>query len=646
MSSASGRTVGGWIAKTTLDANAVIKADTDDTPVALTVAEDTLVGRIAGDVIDDLAATQVRTIINVEYGSTADQTKEDIDALGLSHDSLTDVSADDHHSESHTIASHNDTSATGTELNTLTDGSDADSLHVHPDYTPRTEWLENGFENLTDSVMTFVDGTETFSIQPTATSFDFWVDGVKYTSTGDTVVIDGSEGIHVIYYDDDTLASVANPTSAQVDAVIKTKAIVSILYWDVSAGTIIYFGEERHGKSMAPATHAYLHFTEGLRYLSGLGLNTFDTGGGGSTAEAQFGVSAGAVTDEDLYDAIDAIASTIGLPIYYMLGSAEWQKHTEAGFSMRTVDGTTGTRLAYNLDTAGTWSLADVGNNDFVLCHVFATTEKDNPIIAIMGQAKYTTTRKAREGAQTEIFNLVTNDLLFPEIKALGSVIFKTNTSYASAINGTIQVTDLGENYEDFRLETISSVSLTTTDHQALTNRDAGDAHEQYLLADGSTELTGDMTVTALKTIDGRDLSVDGTKLDTIDENADVTGSNAPQAHKTSHENGGTDEISVVGLSGELADDQPPKAHAASHTDGSDDIRDATAAQKGLATAAQITKLDAVAENADVTADNFHEWHITSAKTIGDREQLVVFGEYLLDADLNFVGSGNLALIG
>ena len=31
--------------------------------------------------------------------------------------------------------------------------------------------------------------------------------------------------------------------------------------------------------------------------------------------------------------------------------------------------------------------------------------------------------------------------------------------------------------------------------------------------------------------------------------------------HSALHENGGADEISVAGLSGELADDQPPKAH-------------------------------------------------------------------------------------
>jgi hypothetical protein len=83
------------------------------------------------------------------------------------------------------------------------------------------------------------------------------------------------------------------------------------------------------------------------------------------------------------------------------------------------------------------------------------------------------------------------------------------------------------------------------------------------------------------------------TKLDGIDDNADVTADNPPQAHSASHEDGGSDEISVAGLSGLLADNQNPTAHASEHVDGTDDIQDATNAQKGLATAAQITDLEA-----------------------------------------------------
>ena len=47
------------------------------------------------------------------------------------HVSTTGRTANDHHAQSHNIASHNDTTATGAELNTLTNGSDADTLHTH-----------------------------------------------------------------------------------------------------------------------------------------------------------------------------------------------------------------------------------------------------------------------------------------------------------------------------------------------------------------------------------------------------------------------------------------------------------------------------------------------------------------------------------
>lgn len=50
-----------------------------------------------------------------------------------------------------------------------------------------------------------------------------------------------------------------------------------------------------------------------------------------------------------------------------------------------------------------------------------------------------------------------------------------------------------------------------------------------------------------------------------------------------------------------FTDARTPTAHAASHVNGTDDIQDATASEKGLATAAQITKLDGIETSADVT---------------------------------------------
>jgi len=95
---------------------------------------------------------------------------------------------------------------------------------------------------------------------------------------------------------------------------------------------------------------------------------------------------------------------------------------------------------------------------------------------------------------------------------------------------------------------------------------DSGIASDDVVKRDGSVAMTGDFNlgshdITNAGNVDGRDVSVDGTKLDGIEAGADVTANHAPQAHASSHENGGSDEISVAGLSGELADAQPPKAH-------------------------------------------------------------------------------------
>lgn len=51
--------------------------------------------------------------------------------ITLDHADLGNVTSDQHHPQLHSIASHNDTSATGAELDTLTDGSNADLLHTH-----------------------------------------------------------------------------------------------------------------------------------------------------------------------------------------------------------------------------------------------------------------------------------------------------------------------------------------------------------------------------------------------------------------------------------------------------------------------------------------------------------------------------------
>lgn len=58
-------TTGEAVLDTLFDANTILAANTDNTPAALTVAEQTLVGRVTGGNIDDLSAATVRTLLDV-----------------------------------------------------------------------------------------------------------------------------------------------------------------------------------------------------------------------------------------------------------------------------------------------------------------------------------------------------------------------------------------------------------------------------------------------------------------------------------------------------------------------------------------------------------------------------------------------------
>jgi len=332
----------------------------------------------------------------------------------------------------------------------------------------------NGFpaDQRTGTTLSFVDGTRTFTITPTGAEFHYYELGNKYEVTGaDSVVIADTEGLHVIYYDEDTLTSLANPTVSQQDVLIRTKALVGYVYWNATANTSNYFADERHGISMSPNTHSYLHFTRGAQYLNGLGLGDFVISGGGDNEDAQFSIASGTVADEDIATTYSTITKTTGLPIYYLEGSgANLRKTTQPGFSMPTSSGTNTTRLVYNEWSGTVWQLTEVSHNDFVLCHVFAVngyTGKDQQI-SVIGQKEYGTRAQARAGASEEISNII---LAFPfeEIVPIGTVIFQTNLGYGNDINAKVVRDGEGNDYVDWRTTELAQGTAATS-HNNLTN--------------------------------------------------------------------------------------------------------------------------------------------------------------------------------
>lgn len=372
------------------------------------------------------------------------------------------------------LPNHSGDNSAGKILKTPVDDYDIANKKYVDDLTvdapTKEDWDQNGFSSTIDNTLTFTDGTRTLSIAPTGDNFTYFMAGESYTSTGASLQIADTEGIHAIYFNGDSIAESVNPNAQQYDTLIKNRCLISTIYWDADNSTGNYVGDERHGKSMSPNTHAYLHNTKGLSYWNGLALNTISSNqDGSSNAHAQFGVDSGAVSDEDLYFSISAVTSTTGLPIYYLDGAnGNIRKDTNAGYSVLSTGNVGEDRLAYNQLNGGSWSLTEVGEGDYVLCHVFATGEKDNKIVSFVGTSTYQNQQEATEGAFAEIKSLVLDYIDLPECRPLASVIFQTSDSYTNAVKARIVTTGLAEDYIDWTNQDLTKTSLSTTNHPDL----------------------------------------------------------------------------------------------------------------------------------------------------------------------------------
>jgi hypothetical protein len=333
-----------------------------------------------------------------------------------------------------------------------------------------------GFLDRADSQISFADVSRTFTIQPSVTSFDFYVKSEKYTvSAAQTLVIPNTSGNHYIYYN---AAGDLESTTVFSSAIIEQFAFVAIVYWNTDTSSHTYFADERHGVTMDGVTHAYLHTVFGARYLSGLALLGFSVDGTGDVnSNAQFTADSGSIRDEDILHQSLAQAQ---IPVLYRDGLL-WKKKAADAYPViySGSAGYTGAsgRLPFNEFTGGAWQLTEVPSLDFVLVHLFATNDIDNPIVAIQGTASYTTSSAARTNANLEISTL--SGMPFAEFVPMGSVIFQTATGYTNATKSRVRSTDTGAEYVDFRGTQLYTPAGEASSHGLLSGLSADD-HLQY----------------------------------------------------------------------------------------------------------------------------------------------------------------------
>lgn len=339
--------------------------------------------------------------------------------------------------------------------------------------TGPTLYAPHGFTTWADSTINFADGSLTFSITPVGGSFFYYHQGVKHVhAVVDSVVLPNTSGLWFIYYDaSDTLTVSTIPWN------LFEHVPVATVYWN--SGTAEgELAEERHMVVMDPATHLYLHLTNGTRYESGLVLSGYsldvDT-----DAAVTLGVSNGIIADEDIRIPVTNSATPTNpfeqilqdpaqIPVYYRTGAAGiYEKDTATDFWFKN---TASGRVNLNEYTGGAWQQTEAISGNFIAYWVFGTNHVSEPIISIQGQRQDTTLSEAQENAGIGAMDFGT--LVSKEAKILYRLIVQTDDTFGGTRKAKlVDVTDLRtENAPGGTFVASSHASLgdlTTSGHPA-----------------------------------------------------------------------------------------------------------------------------------------------------------------------------------
>lgn len=440
----------------------------------------------------------------------------------------------------------NDTDDAGTTINSLDDIGDVSISTIKNGQTLQyngTSWVNAtnadsepiGHENKADSVVSFNEGTRTFSISPAVSSYTVWCKGTRYVkTTTETVTIPDTTGLYYIYFSSTGVLSYKT-TFFTWDEDTPT----AYVYWNATDDKAYFFADERHGIALDWATHEYLHRTRGAAIANGFGASAYTTVGDGTAdADMQIDIADGTFFDEDLQVDITHSATPTAntweqvlqgaaeIPMFYHSGT-EWKKDTATVFPLKQGS----SRPVYNLLSGGSWSTPDISNNSYGITYLLATNNLNEPVIGILGQEEY----GKKTAAEAEFYESLNLDG-FPvvEFRPLYKLVYECKNSYTNTPNARlVSVTDLRSIMSGgFGIPTVpvsdhgNMTGLGDDDHTQYFNSSRHDAHD-HSTALGTAALNdlGDVTITSATSGDFLKWNGSAWINDAIDLSTDTTGS-------------------------------------------------------------------------------------------------------------------------
>jgi hypothetical protein len=304
--------------------------------------------------------------------------------------------------------------------------------------------------------MSYDKTTRKVTVTPTGATFDFYIDGVKFTKTGAQTAGTAhgtTTGKYYFYYDASGVlqTSAVNVPWSIVD---RTVTPVALVYWEngITDGICFFEGHEAERNL---ALHYNLHFTQGTKYVSGGALSGYVLNSG-SDADVTFAVATAKIADEDIVRDLTGVADGGPYTVLYRSGAGgDWTWDSTPTFPFK-FGATYPSWNNINAGGAGVWGFTELdGTGQGTWCNYYLVGVPSvaalTQFVLVPGQATYSSLAAA-QGETLSSLSLGT--LPFEESAALYRLTFhgrsthggthKAQLESVTSIVGTTNVTLAG----------------------------------------------------------------------------------------------------------------------------------------------------------------------------------------------------------
>lgn len=274
------------------------------------------------------------------------------------------------------------------------------------------------------------DGTNTFTLAPTGTTWAYYRNGVKHTITGSkTVTLSGSPpasaGLYYIYID----ATDGTLTASTVGWTLEdTKVPVASVSWNNTLTPKYWLADERHSCAISRRYHWEHHFSDGTEVVTSPALSGYNVAPAvPADTDNTFAISQAVTSDEDLKHTLAALTDPNGTAtdyvVFYRTAVGAWSWAASATPYKYTTTG------YVEYDASGTMTPASA-TNKYINSYLLLTNISGAARFAIIpGQAEFS----SLAAAQGELFSSLTKTgLSINEYVAVYQLTWQTGASYST----------------------------------------------------------------------------------------------------------------------------------------------------------------------------------------------------------------------